>query len=95
MRVIWTRQARLHLDAIREYLEGTSPGLATAVVARTLFRIGQLTEFPRPGPVVGSAEEFEMRSLVEGQYRIFYVLSEDEVVIIGVLPGRRNVFGAS
>ncbi len=50
----------------------------------------QIGEFPRSGRVLPPAAAIEVREVLEGPYRILYVVARDHVEILGVLHGSRE-----
>lgn len=90
MEVLWTEPAEAHLAAIHSYLSRTSGPYADRMVDRITRRTLQLMEFPRSGAVVDRAEPLEIRMILEGPYRILYVVAIDHIGILGVLHGSRD-----
>jgi plasmid stabilization system protein ParE len=88
--IYWTEPAEEHLRAIHAHLAGLSPNYADRMVDRITLRTIQLARFPRSGPVVPDAESLQIRELIEGPYRILYVVARDHIEILGVLHGSRE-----
>lgn len=90
MRVLWTEVALNQLEAIRDYLARTSPDYARRVVERLVSRSGQLTAFPRSGRMVPEYEIDEVRQVIEGSYRLIYLIREEQVEILAVIHTSRK-----
>ena len=90
MRVYWTEPAEAHLAAIHAFLSQTSKRYADRTVDRLTARTKQIASFPRSGSVVPHAEALEIREVLEGPYRILYVVGAGHIEVLGVLHGRRD-----
>lgn len=90
MRVFWTDPALTQLEAIRDYLAQTSPEYARRVVERLLNRTEQIAAFPRSGRVVPEYEIDEVRQVLEGSYRIIYLVKEEQVEVLAVVHTSRR-----
>ena len=90
MEVFWTEPAEAHLAAIHAFHSRVSRRYADRLIDRITERTKQLAEFPRSGSVVPEAEALGIRVLVEGPYRILYVVVAGHVDVLGVLHGSRN-----
>ncbi len=89
--VRWSRQALHDLDAIGEYVEGSSPTYARSLVARLYAASERLASFPAMGRAVPEVELDHIRELVREGYRIVYVTSGDQVEVLAVLHGRQDL----
>lgn len=90
MKVYWTEPAEAHLRAIHAFLWSSSPRFADRMIDRITRRTMQIGEFPRSGRVLPPAAAIEVREVLEGPYRILYVVARDHVEILGVLHGSRE-----
>ncbi|MBE2186923.1 MAG: type II toxin-antitoxin system RelE/ParE family toxin [Rhodothermales bacterium] len=91
--VRWTAQAREDLRAIRAYFARESPRYA-AVLEDALIEVTQRLEvFPRTGRVVPELGDEAMRELLHRQYRIVYVLVDDETVDVLTVFHSARPFG--
>lgn len=78
MRVLWTDAAISQLQAIHDFIAQTSPEYALRIVDRLTKRSVQIAAFPRSGPTVPEYELEDVRQIVEGSYRIVYLIKEAE-----------------
>ena len=78
MRVLWTDAAVNQLQTIHDFIAQTSPEYALRIVDRLTKRSEQIATFPRSGPTVPEYEQDEVRQIVEGSYRIIYLIEEAE-----------------
>ena len=90
MRVLWTDAALNQLEAIRDYLAETSPEYARRVVERLVNRSEQVAAFPRSGRIVPEYEIDEVRQVIEGSYRIIYLIKEDQIEVLAIIHTSRK-----
>ena len=88
MRVRFTATALAEIDEICSYVEQDNPTAASNVAAAIARTIVRLTKRPKTAPIV---YEGKVRAkLVERyQYRIFFELVDDELIIRNVRSTRR------
>lgn len=93
--------AQADLKEIRGYIESElcNPSAARNTVAKILKAIRLLEQFLFSGsPLRAGGFDTGYRSVVSGNYRVFYRCNEGDVYIIRVLYGRRDfmriLFGA-
>ena len=91
MKVEWTQPAEDQLAAIRAFWTRTSPAYATDLVERLTRRTMQLADFPDSGAIYARARPLEIGYLLEGTYRILYVVGKDHVDILGVVHTSRQL----
>ena len=90
MKVLWTDSAVAQLQAIHDYLAQTSPQFALRIVDRLTKRSIQIAAFPLSGRMVPEYELNEVRELIEGRYRIIYLLEAGQVQVLAVIHGARE-----
>jgi toxin ParE1/3/4 len=90
MRVFWTDAALNQLEAIRDFLAQTSPEYAQRIVERLVNRSEQISAFPRSGLVVPEYEIDEVRQVIEGSYRIIYLIKEEQVEMLAIIHTSRK-----
>ena len=92
MKVLWTDAAVSQLEAIHDYLARTSPEYARRVVDRLTKRSVQISAFPFSGRIVPEYELNEVREVIEGSYRIIYLIKEDEgqIEVLAVIHSSRE-----
>ena len=90
MKVLWTDSAVAQLQAIHDYLAQTSPEYALRIVDRLTKRSIQIAAFPLSGRMVPEYELNEVRELIEGRYRIIYLLEAAQVQVLAVIHGARE-----
>jgi len=94
MTVHWTDTAQDHLDAIYAYIAQDSPEYALRMVDRLTRRSQQIAEAPLSGRRVPEYDMDRIREVIEKPYRIIYHIKPDQIDVIAVLHGARNVFRA-
>jgi toxin ParE1/3/4 len=78
------------LRDVHAYVAEHSPPRADGLVDRLVDRVGLLRDHPYAGqdrPELGAG----IRSLVESRYLILYRLGHDEVLIVRILHGARDI----
>jgi len=92
VRVLWTDAAVAQLAALRDYLAQASPEYARRIVDRLTKRSVQIAAFPFSGRTVREYELNEVREVIEGSYRIIYLIKEDEkqIEVLAVIHNSRE-----
>ncbi len=91
MKVHWTNTAQGHLDAIYAYIAQDSPAYAKRLVDRLTRRSQQIVDFPMSGRKVPEYEMDQIREIIEGQYRIIYYITPDQIDVLAVLHAAQNI----
>ena|SRR3990167_2630988 len=90
--VNWTYRAQAALDGIHDYLMREAPFYAGHVVERIIKSADRLEEHPLSGRPVPEANHDDIREVLCQSYRVIYwVISPEQVDIIGVLHGSRDL----
>lgn len=92
--VFWTSSANKDLVEISEYLAEESIDAAEAFLSRVDERLTQLAEFPQIGRVVPELERHNVtrfREVVLSPWRFVYREEKNEIFVITVFDGRRNI----
>jgi plasmid stabilization system protein ParE len=91
MRVHWTDTAEKHLDAIHTYIALDSPEYAKRMVDRITRRSQQIADFPFSGRKVPEYDLEKIREVIEGPYRLIYHIKPDQIDVLAVIHGARDV----
>ena len=91
MKVVITAAAKADLLAIRRYIEADNPTRAVSFVEELLNRCLALADTPRAYPLVPRYERFGIRRCVHGDDLIFYLLQPEQIEVIHVLQGARDI----
>lgn len=86
----WTEHAVRELAAIAEYIGVSSPVYAEQTVALIDSRLSQAAQFPESGRAVPEFPHPAIRELIE-PYRLIYRVRTDEIEVLSVLHGRREL----
>jgi plasmid stabilization system protein ParE len=81
VKVLWTKGANAQLEAIYNYLAQTSPDYARRIVDNLTRRSIQIGAFPFSGRTVPEYELNEIRELIEGPYRLIYLIKQEQQAI--------------
>lgn len=92
MKVLWTESALAQLRAVHDYLAQTSPEYALRIVDRLTKRSIQIAQFPFSGRMVSEYELNEVREVIEGPYRIIYLIvtENQKVEVLAVIHSSRE-----
>lgn len=93
-RVHWTEQAVRDLEEIVAYVAADSPGNARKLLKRLESRAEALDVAPLRGRVVPELARFGIRGwreLLVKPYRIVFRVGENEVWVLAVFDGRRDL----
>ena len=90
MKVIWTDAASAQLDLIHNYVAQTSPEYAQRIVDQLTNRSKQIADFPFSGRMVPEYELNLMRELIEGSYRIIYLIKDEQIEVLAVIHASRE-----
>lgn len=92
MRILWTDTAISQLRAIHDFIGQTSPEYALRIVDRLTKRSVQIATFPFSGRRVPEFELNEVRQIIEGSYRIIYLIrdAEKRIEVLAVIHMARE-----
>lgn len=91
MKVIWSEQALLDVEHIRDYIAQDSPAYAQPFIERLLHATRNLPDFPQSGRPMPEANSPSIREVIHQGYRIIYRLRPDTIEIVMVAHGSRNL----
>jgi plasmid stabilization system protein ParE len=92
--VFWTNYANQDLVEISDFLAEESIDAAEAFVNGVDERLTHLAEFPQIGRVVPELERHNLtrfRELVLSPWRVVYTEEKDNIFVVAVFDGRRNI----
>ena len=90
-RVTWSPSALADLEAIAAYISSDSPAYAKAVVKRIVTLTRTLSRFPNSGRKVPEFQDPTLRELLAYSYRIIYSIEKEEILVVAVIHGKRNL----
>jgi addiction module RelE/StbE family toxin len=90
-RVVWTEAAWKDLEEAADYIARDSRRYAAAFVREVRDAARSLTRFAERGRVVPESQDPAMRQLLVRSYRLIYWITEQEVFVIGLIHGARNI----
>lgn len=90
-RVAWTETAWRDLEHVADYISDDSPGYAAALVRRIRDQARSLAELAERGRIVPELQQPAVRELVVGSYRLIYEISEEDVYVLGLIHGARDL----
>jgi toxin ParE1/3/4 len=91
MKVVWTDTAQEHLASIHAYIARDSPAYALRMIDRLTQRSQQIAHAPLSGRRVPEFDLDQLREVIEGSYRMLYHIKHDQISVIAVIHGAREV----
>jgi addiction module RelE/StbE family toxin len=91
MNVEWTENAIGHLVHIYEYIGANSKTYARKMVDKITKRSSQIVDFPLSGRKVPEYDTEDIREVIESPYRIIYRIQADQIHILAVIHGARQL----
>ena len=92
MKLHWSDVAEADLDDIHDYIARDVPYYAELFVDRLIEATDKLEEHPRIGRRIPEADQRdEIRELIVQGYRIIYRVAGEDVHILSVVHGSRNL----
>jgi toxin ParE1/3/4 len=89
--VHWALGARQELGTLIVQLGRYSPTYAASFAGRVLAAVERLEDFPRSGRIVPDYQDDTVRELVIDGYRLVYLFEFEEVEVVAILHGSRDV----
>ena len=89
--IIWTEYAIEDLRLIHEYISKDSKRFADRLVEKIIERVDQLQNFNKSERVVPEFNSEAIRELIEGNYRIVYKISPNQIAIIRIHHAARQL----
>ncbi len=90
-KVVWSHEAATDLTDIADYITKDSEFYAASFVREIIDAGRSLRNFAERGRVVPEFGDKDVRELFVKEYRLMYKIEESNVVILGVIHGRRNL----
>ena len=91
-KIVTLPTAEQDLDDIVEYLGGFYPSTAIRQYDQIISAILSLEEYPNKFEVYKPGQfRYDYRKMVIGDYLVFYVVNDTEVVIHRILHGKRDI----
>ena len=89
--ITWSELALDDLDSIHDYIAKESPFYAQKTIEEFIERVSVLATHPEIRREVPEYVQKDVRELNEGNYRIFYKINKNSILIIRVHPAARNI----
>lgn len=89
MKLLWTKEALLRLQAIEEYISIDNPAAAIEFVDKLISLAETLTGNPEKGRIVPELSLENIRELLHKNYRVVYLVKKNSVDILTVFEGHQ------
>lgn len=83
-KIVWSNYALADLNEIAEFIALDSPRYAQITVEKLYHKVEILKTHPKIGRIVPELERETVRELIEGNYRIIYEISSDQISVLTV-----------
>ncbi len=94
MKLYWSDVAEADLDDIYDYIARDVPYYAELFVDKLIESTDKLEDHPKIGRRVPEADDRDdVRELIVQGYRIIYLVTADEIHILTVIHGSRDLAG--
>lgn len=90
-RIIWTEPALSDLNEIAEYIALDKFNAANRLVKKIFSSVDRLEQFPDSGRIPPELERSKYREIIVGPCRVFYRVDQDNVYIVYVMRGERQL----
>ena len=90
-RVVWTKQARSDLRAIRSFIAEDNPRNAKRFAAEIRTAVEALKRFPDLGAIVPEFDNPKIREIIKRVYRVIYRYQGRTIVVATVFHGARRL----
>ncbi len=87
----WSYEAEQWLKEIYEYISADNPTAAQKVVSGIYDKAQMLSNFPQLGYKYREEPEGDIRILLYGHYRIAYLITDNNIDILGVFHGALDI----
>lgn len=91
MRVVWSDIARQELREIVTTIADDNPVAAAKWIKELRTRAERLSDFPDSGRMMLDEDDWPIRELLYGNYRVLYEVQEQTVLILHVWHGARRL----
>ena len=89
--ISWTKKSFKDLKAINDYISLDSTFYAIRFISKLISRVEQLIEFSESGRIIPEKNDPEIRELIEGNYRIFYRIKKNTIIILRIHNSSRRI----
>lgn len=81
VKLIWTELAVEYLKTIHEFIAQDSGVYADRLIEKIISRVDQVSNYPLSGRIVPEFNKEFLRELIEGNYRIIYLVNSDFIAV--------------
>lgn len=89
--VRWTVGARDDLQELVEFISRDSITYAASMARRLIAATERLEQHPQSGRVVPEYDDPSIREIIVGNYRIVHRQSQQEIVVVAIVHGSRDL----
>jgi toxin ParE1/3/4 len=91
VKVLWTDSAVAQLQALHDYIAQTSPEYARQIVKSVDETFHANRKFSLSGRMVPEYEINEVREVIDGRYRIIYLIGDTYVHVLALIHEARDI----
>lgn len=90
-KIIWSKEAIEDVDFIAEFIKMDSQYYASVFTNEIIEKAETLTAFSKRGRIVPEMLDENIREIFIGDYRLLYRIEKDQISIIAVIHGSRDL----
>ena len=90
-KLIWTEPSLSDLQAIFDYISKDSEYYASIFISEIIESAEKLIDFPKMGRIVPEYQQNDIREILVQSYRVIYQLEQNQILILTVIHGRREL----
>ncbi|MCF8316916.1 MAG: type II toxin-antitoxin system RelE/ParE family toxin [Ignavibacteriales bacterium] len=89
MKLFWTKEALIQLQAIEEYIARDNPVAAIEFIDKLISAAETIADYPEKGRIVPELSLDNIRELIHKNYRIVYLVKKNSIDILTVFEGHQ------
>ena len=91
MKIVWTEPAVEDLRELHAYIARDSEMYASGFVERIILAAERVADHPKAGRVVPENNDENVREILYQHYRIIYRIKSDDIEMLTVIHGARDL----
>lgn len=88
--IIWTRQARINLQEIKDFISKDSEMYASRIINLIYSSVSNLLRYPEVGMIVPVKQPYVIRRIVVKKYQIIYAIHNSALYILAIYHSARR-----
>jgi plasmid stabilization system protein ParE len=89
MKIYWTKESRLNIQEIEDFISLDNPNAAIKFTDKLISLVEALIDFPNKGRIVPELSIDQIREILHKNYRIVYLIKKNSIDILTVFEGHK------